>query len=106
MTRKRTLKVYGWIDIPHLDKDHPITKDHRFRAHRCQLRAVIAAHSQAEAAKLTGHDRPSQMFNLCETGNVQEIAVAMAQPGVQFIAPMDGGLPITFYPLKNLPEAC
>lgn len=62
----RSLKVYSW-------------KDHRKGG---QVYAIVAASSKAEVARLTGHQRPSQLSDLQETGNETEIKVAMARPGV------------------------
>lgn len=74
----RPLKVYGW-------------QDRRLEAegwHK-QTREIVAARSQAEAARLAGYTRPGQMFNLGETRNEQEIATATAQPGVVFWRGLD-----------------
>lgn len=74
----RMLKVYGWTG-------------HR---NECpgphhQTREIVAASSQAEAARLSGHKRPAQMFNLCETGNEAEIAQAMREIRTVFWLPLN-----------------
>jgi hypothetical protein len=70
------LKVYGWQGF------------HRGApgVHK-QVRFIVAASSQAAAARSAGYKRPSQMFCLGETGNPKEIEIAMAEVGVVFWAP-------------------
>lgn len=68
------LTVYGWQG---------------WRSPAGQTREIVAAHSMAEAARLSGYKRPSQMFNLCETGNEREIAQAMSSPGTVFWCRID-----------------
>ena len=58
--------VYGWLGY-RLESD----------GHRGQTREIVAAHSKSDAARRAGYKYPSQMFNLAETGNAVEIAVAM-----------------------------
>lgn len=67
------LQVYGWVS---------------FRG-RTQSREVVAAHSLAEVARIAGYKRPSQLFNLEDTGNGPEIAAALSEPGVIFWHPLD-----------------
>ncbi len=66
MTRK--LKVYGW---PHYGSINGDRKD----------RAIMAAPSGAAVARALGMKTASQVFNLSETGNDDDIATALAQPG-------------------------
>lgn len=73
----RPLRVYGWTGT-----------DYRLRTTHNQSRCIVAAHSKAEAARLAGYDRPSQMFNLCETGNDREIAEAVQESGVVIVRPI------------------
>lgn len=56
---------------------------------RSQTREIVAAPSKAAAARAAGFDRPAQMFNLSDTGNAREIAVACAAPGVVFYRGLD-----------------
>jgi hypothetical protein len=75
--RVMPLKVYGWQGFQH---DCP--------THHRQTREIIATSSIKKAAEALGY-RPSDLFNVCETGNAQEIAQAMSQPGVGFWRPID-----------------
>ena len=77
----RKLKVYGWTSFRHECRPAP-NGSH-------QTREIVAAHSQAETARLSGHRRPSQMWYLCETGNANEIETAMSKPGTVFWHPLD-----------------
>ena len=76
----REMKVYGWqgwrIEAP--GNGHHATRE------------IIAARSKAEAARLAGKRSPREMWCLCETGNKNEIAVAMMWPGMIFWSPLDG----------------
>lgn len=72
------LKVYGW------------------QAHRSeckvvhsQTREIVAATSKTEVARIVGVKSPSYLWNLGETGNTAEVAIAMADPGVVFWKPID-----------------
>lgn len=58
----RKLKVYRWQSFR---RECPT--NHR------QTTEVVAAGSKAEVARLAGFTYPSQLFNLCETGNQLEI---------------------------------
>ena len=78
------MKVYGWLEHLYGEK-HAIRKDPVFQAHHNQVRAIVAAKSKAEVARITGVKRPSQLFNLAETGNAREIEIAMRSPGIVFI---------------------
>ena len=55
-----------------------------------QTSEVVAAKSMAAAARAAGVKRPAQLFNLGRTGNDEQIAAAMAEPGVVFWRPLDG----------------
>lgn len=70
----RKLRVYGWKSF----RLECTTDQHH------QTREIVAAESRAAVARLVGRTRPSYLFNLCETGNADEIATAMARPGVVF----------------------
>lgn len=71
------MKVYGgW------------TFDHRSR-HRGQLAAVIAAPSVAAVMRATDQTRDHINSYWSTTGNDEDIAQAMTQPGVLFVRPLD-----------------
>jgi hypothetical protein len=63
---RRPLHVFAW---------------QHHRAGVGQTREVMAAPSKAAVARALGLRRPTQVFNLCETRNAQEIAVAHAHAG-------------------------
>lgn len=86
------MKVYGW-------------QGHRLecQTHHRQTREIVAAKSKAAAARAAGYDRPAQMFNLCETGNRQEIETAMSKPGVVMWRPLDDRVG-AFVEAAELPE--
>ena len=69
----KKLKVYGWcghrLECPEYHK---------------QTREIVAAPSMAAAARAAGKNNARQLWNCCETGNAQEIKVAMKEPGVVF----------------------
>lgn len=77
----RKLKVYGWIGWRNEAK--PMANGSH------QTREVMATTSMAVVARALGKKRPSQVFNLCETGNDGECAVALAEPGVIFWRALD-----------------
>lgn len=66
------LKVYGWDSFR-----HPTPTS------RVQTREIVAAKSMEEVARIVGVKSPKSL-DLCETGNEEEIRVAMAEPGVIF----------------------
>lgn len=68
------MKVYGWQGS---------------RPHVGQTREIVAARSKAAAARAAGYDDPRQMFNLTDTGNIQEINVAHRNPGTVFWTPIN-----------------
>ena len=82
------LKVYGWQES--------ITTGERdalgLRPWICQARAIVAAPSKAAAAGAAGYDYARSMFNLCDTGNAEEIKQARGEPGVVFLSSMDGAV--------------
>jgi hypothetical protein len=69
MARKRNLKVFGGDVFFHRGK---------------QLRTIIAAYSQKEAAEKAGISLYEMREWWCETGNPKELEVALAEPGVLF----------------------
>lgn len=81
MSRSKKLHVYGWqgwrTECPAAPNGGR------------QTREVCAAHSKAEAARVAGKKWAHQLFNFGETGNEQDIAAAMAQPGVVLWRPLD-----------------
>ena len=71
------LKVYGWQSFRSRIGRHG------------QTREIIAAKSKAQAARASGNGKPRRMFNLCETGNDDELKTALAEPLVVFWRPLD-----------------
>lgn len=71
------LKVYGWLF-------------HRAEAknNSQQTREICAATSMREVGRITGQ-KVSNLFNLCETGNDEELRVALAEPGIIFWRELD-----------------
>lgn len=88
----RKLKVYVWQSV-------------RFECptHHRTTREIVAVTSKKEAALAAGFDKPTQMFNLCETRNPGEITQAMSEPGVVFWRPIDGKGDWTRAPKKIQP---
>lgn len=84
MSRARKLKVYGWTGIR--QECPPAANGSR------QTREVVATTSKKEAARLVDPERswmrPS-LSEIGETGNAEEIEMAMAEPGVVFWCPLD-----------------
>mgnify|MGYP007069486498 CR=1 FL=1 len=74
----RALKVYRWQSF----------RTECPTYHR-QTKEVVAARSKAEAARLAGFDRPSQMFNFAEACSDLEIKVAMQSPGTVYWTPIN-----------------
>lgn len=64
------LKVYGWQGWR---REAP--------GQHHQTREICAARSMAEVQRITSKKR-SELFNLNETGNAQELETALATPGV------------------------
>jgi len=69
---ERRLKVYGWSS---------------FRR-GVQTREIVAAHSQEEAARCAGEKGPWRLWNLCETANGAELALAHSSPLTVFWQPL------------------
>ena len=80
--RRLKLKVYSWQGWR---SECPAARNGS-----SQTTEVVAVKSKAAAARGAGVNRPAQLFNLTETGNDQDIAAAMAEPGVVFWRPLDG----------------
>ena len=85
------MKVYGWLTHLYGGK-HAIRRDPRMEPYHNQVRAIVAARSMAEVARIEGVKRPAQLFNLTETGNAREIEIALRSPGIVFITPGLGGV--------------
>jgi len=74
----RKLRVYVWEGVRGECPTHsPMTRE------------IVAATSQVEAARIAGVRSPRQLFNLCETGNADELATARAEPATVFWRPLD-----------------
>ena len=80
------MKVYGWTG-----RRNP----REFQAHfpdapswNIQTREFVAAPSKAAVYRITG-GRPSEHFNITETGNKRELEIATANPGVVYWRPLD-----------------
>lgn len=80
MARTQKLKVYGWqgwrTACPAAPNGSRTTRD------------ICATTSMKRCRELAGNPRGG-LFNLCETGNAEEIATAMAEPHVIFWLPAD-----------------
>lgn len=74
----RPLVVYGWIG-------------RRLEApkHHHQTREICAVRTKVELARICGVKRASQIWNLSETGNTEEIHKAMSKPGMVFWCGID-----------------
>jgi hypothetical protein len=77
-TQKQKLKVYGWTGA----------RRGQVPGHG-QTREIIAAKSAAEARRITGINAYTWRQSADETGNEQELAVALAKPGVVFWQPLN-----------------
>ena len=86
MSRSRELRVYGARSERR--ECPPAPNGNR------QTREVIAAHSRTEAKRLAGWD--IAVSEVCETGNAEELALAMAAPGVLFWTPLGERTPRTW----------
>lgn len=78
------LKVYGWCACL---SDDGLRERMGLAQWSNQVRCIIAARSKAEVARLLG-TTVARIFNLCETGNATEIAVATEAPHCFFVAPL------------------
>jgi len=83
---KKTLKVYGWIESAGSPQSRRIATRHA--PHHSQVRMIAAATSGAAAARLVG-ETPRRLWNFGDTENAVELEVALAEPGIVFIAPLD-----------------
>lgn len=82
---RRSLKVYGWTaHIRPAERDRLGLPDH-IRQARC----FVAATSMAEVGRLVGRS-PRALFNLSETGNDRECAIALGHPRQFFLMPLNG----------------
>lgn len=70
----RTLKVYGWTGYD----------PQNVEGHNKQTREIVAAHSIAEVTRIADITRYEFNTYGSETGNSEEIALAMSDPGVVF----------------------
>ena len=82
--RTSKTKVYGWISTRR-DCEGP----------HHQTREIVCAPSRAAAARAAGIKSPRQLWNLCETGNEEEIRVATGAPRKVFWRPLDRRAPFT-----------
>lgn len=77
----RPLKVWGWVGWraecpPSPNGGH-------------QTREIVAAHSFAEVVRLADTTAYYLRNHGCVTGNVEEVAIATASPGIVFWRPLD-----------------
>lgn len=72
----KALKVYGWTSF------YPPGFGPPGRQRNC--RCFVAAASKAEVYRLTGK-KPHDFYEVVESGNEQELEVALGEPGVVFI---------------------
>lgn len=72
------MKVYGWTTFV---SGAP--------GNGGQVRAICAARSMAEVARRAGEKSPRALFNLGDTGNEREVALAMAHPGEVLVRPIN-----------------
>jgi hypothetical protein len=86
VSRHRELRVYGTTSFRSACPPAP-NGSH-------QTREIIAAHSKTAAKRLAGWD--VALSEVCETGNEEELATAMAAPGVLFWSPLNARLPRTW----------
>lgn len=83
MARARKLKVYG---CRHMRSECPPAANGGR-----QTREIVAAPSKREAARLVDPERPwmrPRLSEIEETGNDEEIKLAMSEPGVVFWCPL------------------
>ena len=77
------LKVYGWIGVR--SACEPSANGSQ------QTREIVAAPSLAQVMRLTGLSRSYLTNYGCETGNEEELLVALGKPGTIFWQPLRGG---------------
>ena len=70
------LKVYHWLGMTDVKWEE--------RPWVGQVDCIVAAKSMAEVARLMGEKSPRSLFNLSETWNDEDKAVAMSKPGTIF----------------------
>ena len=70
------MKVFAWEGFR--DEAQPRPNGSR------QTREVLAARSAAEAMRISGQSRHFFKEYVCETGNDEEVRVAMSKPGTVF----------------------
>lgn len=76
----RKIKVYGWIGA---------RPESRVEGNRHgQTREIVAAASMAEVLRITGMKRDDFTRSGCETGNQEELELALSKPGVVFWQPL------------------
>jgi len=80
--KPRGTKVYGWIGA---------RPESRVQGnHHGQTREIMAAASVAEVLRLTGMTRGEFNRSGCETGNSEELEIALSKPRVVFWQPLYG----------------
>jgi len=79
----RELKVYGWIGM------RPSSEQENWREFGSQARYIVAAHSVAEVCRLANITRSAYNWTGRETGNNDEVATAMTEPGTVFYRKLD-----------------
>jgi hypothetical protein len=82
---KRTLKVFGYILATYGDESARLGQ----ASHVRQCRAIVAATTKKEAAEKFGISMHEANGFMSETGNDEEIALAMSKPGQVFAKPIN-----------------
>lgn len=77
----RKLKVYGWVGERPREFQLPPNGNP-------QTREICAATSKAKVARIVGVRGPHALWNLGDTLNDEECAIALAEPGVVFWCPL------------------
>jgi len=72
----RKLRVYRWLSLA--------IRGVKLSQSNLSYVVIVAATSKQEVARIIGKDRPSQLWNLTDTGNASEVATAMSKPGTVF----------------------
>jgi hypothetical protein len=88
----RGVKVFGWLTAAPETAARKLSDLGVPIHHLNQVRAIVAAKSQAEVARIVGEPHPRRLFNLTETGNETECQVALARPGIVLYAAQQGPL--------------
>ncbi len=83
------LKVYGWTHHASMgpNSQHAHSVAQKTAPHHSQVRMIVAAKSAAAAARSI--DRTPRQIDCGTSGNPAELAVALAHPGIVFIAPLN-----------------